>query len=119
MKKVIICLSSLLLICAIALGVYFVIDNKKENNPVVEIESSYSNITKTDAEKIATEFIENSEYKREFSEMSSSYMADKTWLVCFMDEPDALDSGVTVTVDDNTKQVIKVQVGYAKPIEIM
>lgn len=117
MKKIFLCLIPLLAVIVITAGIYLFAENK-DYRPIVEIASSYSNTSKDEAEKIAANFIEDSEYKKSFSEINASYMSDKTWLVQFIDNSNTLDDGITVTVDDNTQKVLKVQDGYSKPIEI-
>lgn len=94
----------------------FALSSKENIAPAVEIDSAYSEISQTQTENIAKDYIKNSEYNdMQFAEIHSCYLSDKTWRILFAEEAEALDGEITVIIDDNTQQVLRVQNGYSAP----
>lgn len=91
--------------------------NSDYENAPYEIDSSYSISSKDEIAAIATDFLKNEGYNlSKYKEITISYMSDKTWLILFHNGGTVLDDGVSVSIDDATKQVLYYQVGYAPEI---
>lgn len=73
---------------------------------VVEADSSMSKITEFDAVRIAINETDN--LSSQYDTHDAIYYSDGTWHILFYNEPIVCDGGVTVIVDENTKEIIDI-----------
>lgn len=113
-KKVIIIVT---FIAVISVGIGFFFANYDPQPPIVklyeyymdgiETDEKYSKITRKEAEEIA---IKEGPQKydidlNDYEFMDSSYWSNGTWHILFYNEEHAIDGGITLVVDENTKHL--------------
>ncbi len=104
---------------AIALCIYIKNSSFNSNSDFpIAINDNDSFISKTEAENIVQKEVLNVHNKYNFNDYcvkESHYMSNRTWLViCELkngSEKNTLDSGLSVTVDDKSKELVLVKLG--------
>lgn len=114
MKKILIIIITLVVV---SVGIGFFVANSNKPSIVdmyeyymdgVKTDEKYSKITRQEAEDIAIKEcpekydVDLNDYKY----MESMYWSNGTWLICFYNDINTIDGGITLVVDENTKHLV-------------
>ncbi|MCM1115497.1 MAG: hypothetical protein NC397_08395 [Clostridium sp.] len=109
-KGIIIFAVVILVILVVFLAVFNHSEDSEEVVMPEECDASYSIITREEAERIALEETERKYeiYFDDYDSVDSTYCVDGCWYVSWGVEPVVCDGGILITVDENTKHVVRV-----------
>lgn len=82
------------------------LQNTHFDETAIETDSSISNISESEAIKIAID--QSNDLTSEYDTYDATYYSDGTWRVLFYNKPITCGGGIAIVIDDTTKDIIDI-----------